>query len=95
MCTYCKSEVVEEAASVPRQDNRTLMVKFNEQMEPIFGLLHEVEDIKLAPEILEPEPTDLSKIRYNTYFQYICTPTSQYTKEKKTWKITCINVNFA
>ncbi len=64
-CTYCGSEVEEEQSAVPRTDARTLMVKFNEQMEPLFGLLREVEDIKLAPSILEPEPVDIKHTRYN------------------------------
>lgn len=58
-CTYCDAEVEEEYSTVPKQDARTLMVKFNEQIEPIYVLLREVEDVKLAPELLEPEPIDI------------------------------------
>lgn len=39
------------------------MAKFNEQLEPLYILLREVEGIKLAPEILEPEPVDINTIR--------------------------------
>ena len=39
LCIFCRSEVEEEASSIPRKDARTLMVKFNEQMEPLFALL--------------------------------------------------------
>ena len=46
-----------------RTDSKSLMVKFNEQLQPLFGLLREVEDIKLAPSILEPEPTDIKALR--------------------------------
>lgn len=63
MCDYCHTEVEEEALAQTKTDVRTLMVKFNEQMEPLFDLLREVEDIKLAPEILEPEPVDLKVSR--------------------------------
>ncbi len=63
LCTFCRCEVEEEASSLPRKDARTLMVKFNEQLEPLFSLLREVEDIKLAPSLLEPEPVDLKTIR--------------------------------
>ena len=64
-CTYCQEEVKEETISLPKTDARTLMVKFNEQLQPIFSLLLEVEDIKLSAEILNPEPVDLSsKTRY-------------------------------
>ncbi|KAI0243038.1 General transcription factor IIE subunit 1 [Lamellibrachia satsuma] len=59
-CTYCQEEVKEETISQPKTDARTLMVKFNEQLQPIFSLLVEVEDIKLSAEILNPEPVDLS-----------------------------------
>ena len=63
ICIFCRSEVEEEASSVPRKDARTLMVKFNEQLEPLFALLREVEDVKLAPSILEPEPVDIKHVR--------------------------------
>jgi transcription initiation factor TFIIE subunit alpha len=38
------------------------MVKFNEQLEPLFALLKEVEDVKLSHSILEPEPTDIKAV---------------------------------
>ena len=63
LCTYCKSEVHMEANSTPQMDARMLMARFNEQMEPLFSLLREVEDVKLAPELLEPEPTDIKALR--------------------------------
>ena len=59
LCTYCGSEVQEETAAPPAAHARSLMVKFNEQIEPIYELLREIEDVKLAPEILEPQPTDV------------------------------------
>ncbi|XP_041353567.1 general transcription factor IIE subunit 1-like [Gigantopelta aegis] len=61
-CTICEQAVEEDESSLPSQDARTLMAKFNEQIQPIYDLLRNCEDIKLAPEILEPEPMDLSKI---------------------------------
>lgn len=45
-----------------KTDARTLLAKFNEQIEPIYELLKECEDIKLAPELLEPEPVDIKTI---------------------------------
>ena len=53
-----------------RTDSKSLMVKFNEQLQPLFGLLREVEDIKLAPCILEPEPVDIKALRLVTIFLY-------------------------
>jgi transcription initiation factor TFIIE subunit alpha len=61
-CTHCGSEVKEDQQAVPKTDARTLLAKFNEQIEPIYNLLRECEDYKLAPEILEPEPTIIRNI---------------------------------
>ena len=56
-CTICEG-LVEEDSSEIKQSNtsRTNLARFNEQMEPIFRLLRECEDMNLAPAILEPEP---------------------------------------
>ena len=56
-------QVEEQVSNEPRTDSKSLMVKFNEQLEPLFALLREVEDIKLSQSILEPEPTDIKAIR--------------------------------
>lgn len=55
--------VEEDQSALPKKDSRLLLAKFNEQLKPLFTLLREVEGIKLAPEILEPEPVDISTIR--------------------------------
>jgi transcription initiation factor TFIIE subunit alpha len=39
-----------------------MLARFNEQMETIYILLKEVDGIKLAPSVLEPEPTDINTI---------------------------------
>ncbi|KAJ8871212.1 hypothetical protein PR048_027518 [Dryococelus australis] len=62
-CTYCREVVEEDLSALPKKDSRLLLAKFNEQMEPLYVLLREVEGIKLASEILEPEPVDISTIR--------------------------------
>ncbi|KAF5303062.1 hypothetical protein FQR65_LT08391 [Abscondita terminalis] len=62
-CTYCREIVEEDQSALPKKDSRLLLAKFNEQLEPLFVLLREVEGIKLAPEVLEPEPVDISTIR--------------------------------
>jgi transcription initiation factor TFIIE subunit alpha len=62
-CTFCREVVEEDQSALPKKDSRLLLAKFNEQLEPLYVLLREVEGIKLAPEILEPEPVDLSTIR--------------------------------
>lgn len=50
-------------SALPKKDSRLLLAKFNEQLQPLYDLLREVEGIKLAPEILEPEPVDIDTIR--------------------------------
>ncbi|KAL3884118.1 hypothetical protein ACJMK2_030340 [Sinanodonta woodiana] len=62
ICTICNTDVEEEEGALNKTDARTLLAKFNEQIEPIYELLKECEDIKLAPELLEPEPVDIRTI---------------------------------
>lgn len=62
-CTFCGHAVEEDQSAMPKKDSRLLLAKFNEQLQPLYDLLREVEDIKLSPECLEPEPTDLDTIR--------------------------------
>ncbi|XP_063975609.1 general transcription factor IIE subunit 1 [Diachasmimorpha longicaudata] len=62
-CTFCREMVEEDQSALPKKDSRLLLAKFNEQLEPLYILLREVEGIKLAPEILEPEPVDINLIR--------------------------------
>merc|ERR1719153_1963408 len=58
-CTYCAGTVEEEESAMPKKDSRLLLAKFNEQMERLYELLRIVEDIRLAPEVLEPDPVDI------------------------------------
>lgn len=53
----------EDSSALPKKDSRLLLAKFNEQLQPLYDLLREVEDIKLSPECLEPEPVDIDTIR--------------------------------
>lgn len=62
-CSYCNALVDEDQTALPKQDSRLLLARFNDQIEPLYDLLRKVEDIKLAPELLEPEPTDVSDIK--------------------------------
>ncbi|KFW11375.1 General transcription factor IIE subunit 1 [Eurypyga helias] len=61
-CTYCSTEVEEDASALPKRDARTLLAKFNEQMEPVFALLRETEDAVLPYSLLEPQPTDIPEL---------------------------------
>lgn len=58
-CTLCQNEVIEDESAINKKDARTLLAKFNEQIQPLYDLLRECEDVKLAPELMEPEPTDI------------------------------------
>lgn len=62
-CTFCGSTVEEDASAMPTKDSRLMLARFNEQLQPLYDLLREVEDIKLSPECLEPEPVDIDTIR--------------------------------
>lgn len=62
-CTYCGSVVEEDMSAIPKKDSRLMLAKFNEQLEPLYDLLRRVEGIKLAPEVLEPQPVDIDVIR--------------------------------
>lgn len=62
-CTYCGGGVEEDGSAMPKKDSRLLLAKFNEQIQPVYDLLRDVENIKLAPECLEPEAVDIETIR--------------------------------
>jgi len=61
-CSYCGSEV-EEEGSDRKKDSRSTLVKFNEQFRRLFELLSKVENVKLSPELLDPDPTILNSTR--------------------------------
>lgn len=53
----------EDESVMPKKDARTLVARFNEQIEPIYKLLRETEDVNLAYEVLEPEPTEIPALK--------------------------------
>lgn len=69
-CYMCRAVVEEDQSALPKKDSRLLMARFNEQMEALYMLLREVEDVKLAPSLLEPEPTDISHLQRLVYFYF-------------------------
>ena len=56
-CGFCGGEVEEEMTEKHCSSNKSSLALFNEQMEPLFKLLKACENISLAPQVLEPEPT--------------------------------------
>ena len=59
-CSYCDGDVEEDANHINTQTNGSSLGRFNEQMEQIYTLLKECENINLAPEVLEPTPSTVS-----------------------------------
>ncbi|XP_062984938.1 general transcription factor IIE subunit 1 [Elgaria multicarinata webbii] len=62
-CTFCETEVEEDESAMPKKDARTLVARFNEQIEPIYALLRETEDVNLSYELLEPEPMEILALK--------------------------------
>ena len=59
-CSFCNGDVEEDANHINTQTNGSSLGRFNEQMEQIYTLLKECENINLAPEVLEPTPSTVS-----------------------------------
>lgn len=62
-CTYCYSKVEEDDSALPKTDTRLMLARFNEQLEPLYKHLRQIENIALIAELLEPEPTDIKVIK--------------------------------
>ena len=78
-CEFCSGPIDEDTTDVEqKQNSRSLLALFNEQMEQIFILLRGCEDIKLAPEILEPGPAMCMK-------QLVPRSTSSSADAKQGW----------
>ena len=56
-CTFCNGLVEEDISHIKNYSSSSSLAKFNEQMETIFKLLRQCENINLAPEVLEPTPS--------------------------------------
>lgn len=69
-CTFCHNEVEEDASVCP--DARTLVARFNEQIEPIYVLLRETEDVNLSHDLLEPEPTEIPALKQRSVSENVC-----------------------
>ncbi|XP_053203872.1 general transcription factor IIE subunit 1-like [Panonychus citri] len=59
-CSYCGEVVEEDPDVLPKADSRLMLAKFNEQMEPLYLLLKEVEDIKIPSDLLEPDLVEVN-----------------------------------
>ncbi|XP_044873522.1 general transcription factor IIE subunit 1-like isoform X3 [Mauremys mutica] len=83
-CTYCNAEVEEDASALPKRDARTLLAKFNEQIEPIFALLRETEDVVLPHDLLEPQPTEIPELS-ESFEQKVCSSILDSSTHPEKW----------
>uniref|UniRef100_A0A8C8RGT1 General transcription factor IIE subunit 1 n=1 Tax=Pelusios castaneus TaxID=367368 RepID=A0A8C8RGT1_9SAUR len=83
-CTYCNAEVEEDASALPKRDARTLLAKFNEQIEPIFALLRETEDIVLPHDLLEPQPMEIPELA-ESFDQKVCSNILDSSSRTEKW----------
>ena len=68
ICTFCGSIVEEDESAGPQSDSRQAMARFNDQMKVLYDKLLAVENIKLDPSVLEPEPVELGeKVYFNMF----------------------------
>ena len=61
-CDHCGGDVEEDDSSLPSRSSRNLLAKLNTQLEIVFVLLQKLEHVRLADDILRPEPMDMSPI---------------------------------
>lgn len=66
-CTYCTALVEEDPNVLPKADSRQLLARFNDQIEPFYVLLKEVEDIVLPSdqdyELVAPDESGDQRVR--------------------------------
>ncbi|NXH48261.1 T2EA factor, partial [Dicaeum eximium] len=94
-CTYCNTEVEEDGSAFPKHDARTLLAKFNEQIEPVFVLLRETEDIVLPYDLLEPQPTEIPELsesfgpKLGSSVLESCSRPEKWAHRSSTFGLTC------
>lgn len=64
-CTFCSGGVDEDQSSEPKKDSRLQLAKFNTEMKPLYESLHQVESVRLAQSLLEPEPVEIESLLKN------------------------------
>jgi len=61
-CLYCGAAVDEDSSCLPSFSSRNLRAKFNTQLDVVYQILKNVENIRLADDILQPKPVDLTLV---------------------------------
>jgi len=64
-CTFCDTEVEEDAANGSKTDSRTLLAKYNTQIAPLYELLKESENVEFTPTMIDPEPSYVEALHEN------------------------------
>lgn len=69
-CTFCTALVEEDPNVLPKADSRQLLARFNDQIEPFYVLLKEVEDIVLPSDqdyelVLAPNEAGGQRVKSN------------------------------
>ncbi|XP_040913884.1 general transcription factor IIE subunit 1 [Toxotes jaculatrix] len=82
-CTFCQTEVEEDESVCP--DARTLVARFNEQIEPIYALLRETEDVNLSHDLLEPEPAEIPALKQSRERAAASGGNSASTQHREAW----------
>ena len=82
-CAFCNGEVEEEMTEKHSSLNKSSLALFNEQMEPLFKLLRACENINLAPQVLEPEPTTV-QLKAAANRAHISSSKGGWSHDKKT-----------
>ncbi|KAM7380758.1 hypothetical protein PAMP_004033 [Pampus punctatissimus] len=82
-CTFCQTEVEEDESVCP--DARTPVARFNEQIQPIYALLRETDDVNLSHDLLEPEPTEIPALKQSRERAAASTGNSATGPHREAW----------
>lgn len=82
-CTFCQTEVEEDESVCP--DARTPVARFNEQIQPIYALLRETDDVNLSHDLLEPEPTEIPALKQSRERSAAAAGNSAIGQHREAW----------
>jgi transcription initiation factor TFIIE subunit alpha len=61
-CSHCKEILVEDESRSNPINAASTVSRLNEMTRPIIELIRQTENMRLAPEVLEPEPTTIEHL---------------------------------
>jgi transcription initiation factor TFIIE subunit alpha len=62
-CSHCKEILVEDESRSNPINAASTVSRLNEMTRPIIELIRQTENMRLAPEVLEPEPTTIEHLK--------------------------------